>query len=57
MEEGKKWISAGGYLDMTPSDEIDQKLAVDALCEYYQEGLDLSHVTLSSDGYVITVLQ
>lgn len=50
LEEGAKWIAAGGFLDFTADGENETK-CVEALTEYRNKGIDLSHVTISSDAY------
>jgi beta-aspartyl-dipeptidase (metallo-type) len=50
IEEGKKWIAAGGFLDFT-ADGPGENETLGAILEYYYDGVDLSHLTLSSDSY------
>jgi len=47
IEEGKRWIKAGGTLDFTAGEQS----CISALQEYLNEGINLAHVTISSDAY------
>eukprot|EP01102_Stenamoeba_stenopodia_P013100 TRINITY_DN41_c0_g2_i1.p1 TRINITY_DN41_c0_g2~~TRINITY_DN41_c0_g2_i1.p1 ORF type:complete len:465 (-),score=122.95 TRINITY_DN41_c0_g2_i1:1453-2820(-) len=52
IEEGEKWIAAGGYLDFTADTPgTNDTETFDALQKYLTDGVDLTHVTLSSDSY------
>lgn len=52
VEEGEKWIAAGGYLDFTADTPgTNDTETFDALQKYLSDGVDLTHVTLSSDSY------
>ena len=48
--EGTKWIAAGGFVDFT-ADAPNETATTHALNSYYSQGVDMSHVTLSSDSY------
>lgn len=50
INEGMKWIQAGGYLDFT-ADAPNETFTAQALNQYRVQGIDLSHVTVSSDSY------
>lgn len=52
VDEGELWIAAGGFLDFTADDpNAGGTETFDALQQYLQNGVNLSHVTLSSDSY------
>ena len=50
LEDGKKWIRAGGVVDFT-ADTDEERETEYALIDYYQSGIDMTKVTLSSDAY------
>lgn len=50
INEGINWIQHGGYLDFT-ADAPNETDTSHALNQYKLKGVDLSHVTLSSDSY------
>lgn len=46
IEEGKKWVQRGGYIDITSSDAASRVITM-----YDREKLPLNHITVSSDSY------
>lgn len=45
IEEGIRWVQAGGYVDITAHD------AYEVIVKLYSVALNLEHVVISSDGY------
>jgi beta-aspartyl-dipeptidase (metallo-type) len=50
VKEGARWVEAGGFVDFT-ADAPGEDETTAALNIYRSRGVDLSHVTLSSDSY------
>jgi beta-aspartyl-dipeptidase (metallo-type) len=55
LEEGKKWLRAGGWLDFTADAAADVvtlgNKAAAALMNFRKEELSLQHITVSSDAF------
>ncbi len=50
LEDGKNWIRAGGVVDFT-ADTDEERETEYALIDYFQSGIDMTKITLSSDAY------
>lgn len=52
IEEGRKWIRAGGMCDFTAdSDKLNETETIDTLNKFRNEQLPLNRITVSSDAY------
>lgn len=52
IEEGRKWIRAGGMCDFTAdSDVLNETETIDTLNKFRTEKLPLKQITVSSDAY------
>eukprot|EP00051_Salpingoeca_urceolata_P006844 m.90543 g.90543 ORF g.90543 m.90543 type:complete len:1273 (-) comp15010_c0_seq4:98-3916(-) len=47
IDDGARWISEGGYVDLTAA----SARTTQTLAKYFAMGVDLNHVTVSSDAY------
>jgi beta-aspartyl-dipeptidase (metallo-type) len=50
LEDGKKWVGAGGVVDFTADADGEHETEL-ALLDYYDSGVDMTKITLSSDAY------
>mmetsp|Transcript_28842 Transcript_28842/g.40613 ORF Transcript_28842/g.40613 Transcript_28842/m.40613 type:complete len:435 (-) Transcript_28842:330-1634(-) len=50
LNQGKQWIAQGGFLDFTADDDNSTD-TIDAIIQYFQSGVDMTHVSLSTDAY------